>query len=78
MKIKLKIGDRVTVRYIDGEMLAHGEMTVTEVCKRGFFAVPVGSEEETGEYIPYSKIGTSVFLDGKLMAERVVDENGTD
>ena len=73
MKIKLKIGDRVTVRYIDGEMLVHGEMTVTEVCKRGFFAVPVGSEEETGEYIPYSKIGTCVFLDGKMMVERVID-----
>jgi len=75
MKIKLQIGDRVTVRNIDGEMLNYNEMEVRDVCLKGFFAAEIGADEDDpGTYIPYSKLGTTVFLDGKLMEERVVDE----
>jgi hypothetical protein len=74
MKIKLQIGDRVTVRYIDGEMLAHRDVMVRDVAQKGFFAAEIGADEDDpGTYIPYSKLGTTVFLDGKLMEERMVD-----
>lgn len=75
MKIKLQIGDRVTVRYIDGEMLAHRDVMVRDVAQKGFFAAEIGADEDDpGTYIPYSKLGTTVFMDGKLMEGKDKDE----
>ncbi len=69
--VPLRVGDKVTARYIDGEMLVHEELTVTEVCSKGFFVSAHGEgNTDPGEYIPYSKLGTSYFLDGKLWAKR--------
>lgn len=74
--VPLQVGDTVTVRYIDGEMLVHEQLTVTEVCSKGFFVSSYSPpRDDLGDYILYDQLGVRYFLDGALLADRAGGES---
>lgn len=69
--VPLQVGDKVYTRLIlDGELLQE-ELAVTEVCSKGFFVSSYNPpENDLGDFIPYTELGRTYFMDANLLIER--------
>lgn len=67
LTVPLQVGDKVYTKYIDGDSLVQETLTVTEVCSKGFFVSAYNPPmDDMGDFIPYSELGKTYFVDGKI------------
>lgn len=70
----LQVGDKVYTRFVSDGELIQDELTVTEVCSRGFFvSIYNPPKDDLGHFIPYDQLGKTFFLDANTLIERGVE-----